>query len=186
MRAASSFALVFAAALAACGVAEDDPVAAKVNGHGVPISSVRSALERDAATERGREATAERGREASTRALERVIDQELLVQAALDAHLERDPRVAEALDSARRHVLAQAYIDRASAGAGDSNADDVAEFYRNNPALFSARRIYRFQELAVEGPTEKVSALQDPLRAFKTVDDMAAWLRTRNVSFSMA
>src|SRR5438067_2033618 len=48
-------------------------------------------------------------------ALDKVIDRELLVQKALEAKLDRDPKVAQALDSARRQVLAQAWLDRAAA-----------------------------------------------------------------------
>jgi EpsD family peptidyl-prolyl cis-trans isomerase len=171
-----------ASLLGACG-SRDATIAAKVNGHDVPVASVRAALQRDAGAERNFDG----GREASVRALERVIDQELLVQAALDARLERDPEVAQALESARRHVLAQAYIDRASAGAGDgSTGSEVDDFYRRNPALFSERRIYRFQEMTVEGPAEKLASLKDQVGSAVRVEDVAAWLRSRNVPFTLA
>jgi EpsD family peptidyl-prolyl cis-trans isomerase len=179
------FALPLAAAflLASCG-ADQSPqaarVAVKVNGKPVPMSRVQAALERGAA-ERGRDA--DRGREA--KALERAIDQELLVQAATRAKLERDPQVAQALDGARRQILAQAYIDRAVSGAGDSNPDEQREFYAGNPALFSERRIYRFQEVAVEGPSEKLGALKDQVAGARGMEDLAAWLRARNLAFNM-
>jgi EpsD family peptidyl-prolyl cis-trans isomerase len=126
------------------------------------------------------------GKEASVRALDRLIDQELLVQAAEREHLERDPQVRRALEEARRQVLAQSYVDRSVAGAGDGASDEVHDYYEQNPALFGQRRIYRFRELAVEGPSEKLSTLMQVARSSRSLDELAAWLRARRLPFSVA
>jgi hypothetical protein len=76
-------------------------------------------------------------RDATTQALEKIIDRELLVQKALAAGLDRDPQVAQSIDQARRHLLAQAYLDRAAAAVPRSTPEEVRAFYAEEPGRFS-------------------------------------------------
>src|SRR6267378_3403304 len=48
---------------------------------------------------------------------ERIIDQELLVHRAIKAKLDRDSQVMQAIEAAKRQILARAYIDRAVTAA---------------------------------------------------------------------
>jgi len=121
---------------------------------------------------------------ASAQALESVIDRELLVQKALASGLERDPDVAQSIDNARRQVLAQAYIDKFP--KAKPAAEEVRAFYDENPALFGARRIYRLQELVVSAPAELVDVLRAEAARLQDMDQVAAWLRSRNARFSGA
>jgi EpsD family peptidyl-prolyl cis-trans isomerase len=118
-------------------------------------------------------------------AVEKVIDRELLVQKALESGLDRDPLVKDSIDNARRQVLAQAYLERTAGGATRPNAEEVRAFYAENPALFAERRIYRMRELTISGNAEL-----DGLRALAAraadLDEIAAWLRSRNARFSAA
>jgi EpsD family peptidyl-prolyl cis-trans isomerase len=121
-------------------------------------------------------------------ALDQVIDRELLVQRALEAKLERDPQVAQALEESRREVLAQAWLDRAAAARAKPSAEEVRAFYEENPALFAQRRIYKLRELTVTGE----AALRDPLLSqiraelsgARDLEDVAGWLRWRNLRVS--
>ncbi|HEV7477020.1 MAG TPA: EpsD family peptidyl-prolyl cis-trans isomerase, partial [Burkholderiales bacterium] len=108
-----------------------------------------------------------------------VIDRELLVQKALEAGLERDPLVAHSLESARRQILAQAWLERRAGGAA-ARPEEVRAFYGENPALFGERRIYRLRELAVSAPSELVDVLRGETHIAKDLDEVAAWLRLRN------
>jgi EpsD family peptidyl-prolyl cis-trans isomerase len=119
-----------------------------------------------------------------TQALERIIDRELLVQKALESGLDRDPQVAQSIDEARRQLLAQAYLERAGAAAARSTPEEVRAFYAGNPALFAERRIYRLRELAVSAPPQFIDVLRAEAARASDLDDIAAWLRQRNVRFS--
>jgi len=141
-------------------------VVAKVNGTRISLHDARSVPAAPAA-----------------QALEKVIERELLVQEALAAKLDREPHVAELIESARREVLARAWLERASAGAGASR-DEVRAFYRENPALFAERRIYRLRELVVPAPAELIDVLRAEASRARQLDDIAAWLRTRGVKYS--
>jgi EpsD family peptidyl-prolyl cis-trans isomerase len=117
-------------------------------------------------------------------ALEKVIDRELLVQKALAAKLDRDPQVRASIENARRQLLAQAYLDRASAAGGGSR-DEVRSFYAENPALFAERRIYRLRELIVSAPAEMLDVLRAESAKARDLDEIGYWLRARNAKFSV-
>src|SRR5688500_12921775 len=61
-------------------------------------------------------------------ALEKVIDRELLVQKALEAGLDRDPALRQSVETARRQLLAQAWLER-GATAARSTPEEVRAFY---------------------------------------------------------
>jgi EpsD family peptidyl-prolyl cis-trans isomerase len=126
---------------------------------------------------------------ANAGALEKIIDRELLVQRALASKLDRDPQVMRTIENARRHLLAQAYLERtASAAAGstrpDERAAEVRAFYHENPSLFAERRVYRLRELVVSAPAEMIDVLRAEAAKAGELDQVAAWLRSRNARFS--
>lgn len=116
-------------------------------------------------------------------ALEKIIDRELLVQKALAAGLDRDPLLMQAIDDARRQLLAQAYLERAAAAVPKSTPEEIRAFYADNPALFGGRRIYRLRELAVSAPAEMLEVLRAEAARAKDLEELAAWLRLRNARF---
>lgn len=121
---------------------------------------------------------------AATPSLEKIIERELLVQKALAAGLDRDPRVTQALDDARRELLAQAYLERATGAGSRSTPGEVRSFYVGNPALFGQRRIYRLRELAVSAPSELIEVLRAEAARVRELDELAAWLRSRKARFT--
>jgi EpsD family peptidyl-prolyl cis-trans isomerase len=134
----------------------------------------------------GIEISARELRPGSVQAVERVIDRELLVQKALEAGLERDPLVKDSIDNARRQVLAQAYLERAATVAAKPSREEVRAFYNENPALFAERRIYRLRELIVSAPAEMIDVLRARAAYAADLDEIAAWLKSRDARFSAA
>jgi EpsD family peptidyl-prolyl cis-trans isomerase len=144
-------------------------IAAKVNGTEISIHQLRA----DAPG-------------AAAQALEKVIDRELLVQRALAEKLDREPLVVQAIEDARRQLLAQAYLERAVSAAAGGSRDEVRAFYTQNPALFAERRIYRLRELVVSAPAEMIDVLRAEAARSRDLDQLAAWLRSRNAKFTPA
>jgi EpsD family peptidyl-prolyl cis-trans isomerase len=145
-------------------------LAAKVNG--TPISVVQLSGVGGAA---GGAAGA-----SSAQALEKIIDRELLVQKALQAKLDRDPQVVQAIETSRRQLLAQAYLERAAAAA-KSTPDEVSAFYSENPALFAQRRIYRLRELVVTASADQLELIRSEAASATDLDEVAGWLKWRNL-----
>lgn len=173
--------LVMAAVPAGCGQSEataasaEDPrasgrLAAKVNGAAISVQQVAG----------GGGAAGSAASANPAQALEKIIDRELLVQKALQAMLDRDPQVVQAIENSRRQLLAQAYVDRAAA-AVKSTPDEVSAFYAENPALFAQRRIYRLRELVVSAPADKLELIGSEVAGARDLDEVAGWLKWRNL-----
>ena len=81
--------------------------------------------------------------------VEQFVDQQLLLQKALENKLDQEPNVILALEQTRRQVLAQAYLERVSGGGPAPDEDEIKAYYRKHPELFAQRRIYRLQQIVV-------------------------------------
>jgi EpsD family peptidyl-prolyl cis-trans isomerase len=180
---ATLLAAVAAVALAACG--RDDAsrpasqVAVKVNKEEITVHQLNNQLAQL------RNLSADQQKQATRQVLERMIDQELLVQKALERKLDRDPRTMQAIESSRRQILAQAYLEQLAQQAGRPTPEEVKRFYAERPELFAERRIYRLQELAIparEGLT--VQALEETVKRAKTLNDVVAWLKEKEIPFN--
>ena len=125
------------------------------------------------------------GAASMAQAVEKVIDRELLVQKALESGLERDAQVALDIDNARREVLAQAYVERAARTRAAPTREEVSAFYAENPALFAERRIYRTRELVVSANPEMIDVLRAQVSRAANLDEVAAWLNSRNARYSV-
>ena len=163
--------IVFTVGVASCERAPADAaqLIARVNGVEISAHEIRT-----------------NGGATVAQAVEKVIDRELLVQKALEAGLERDALVKDSIDNVRRQVLAQAYLERTAGGATRPSREEVRAFYAENPALFAERRVYRMRELVVSANAELVDALRSQATRAADLDEVAAWLKSRNVTFSAA
>ena len=174
--------LTAAALLPGCGARKDAgvaaTVAAKVNGDAVGVEDVEFVLQQQ------RNLRPEQTDAATRQILERLIDQRLALQRADELKLEQDPRVVQQLDAVRREVLARAYVDKVGASAPKPTAEEIAKYYQEKPALFSERRIYSIQEIAIEVPPEQVPALREALAASKTIAEFVDHLKANDVRFT--
>lgn len=178
LRVASLAVAVAAAACSREGAVGADGLAARGNGGEI-------ALARVAAASASGPAAAAPPSQARPPAPEAAVDEELLVQKALAARLDRDPEVIRALAESRRRILAHAWLDKAIADRARPDAAQVQAFYAGNPALFGARRIYSLRELRVALDGRKgVQAL----RAVAARGDAARleeWLSRQNLRFEV-
>ena len=113
----------------------------------------------------------------------RAADQELLAQEALQGRLDRDAQVAQAIEGARRQILAQAYVERTVPSAPRASPREIGKFYAENPALFRQRRLYRVLELVVVVAPAQLGALQGEVARAKDLAEVVRWLDFRKLSF---
>ena len=102
-------ALVAVLALGACGSSRDkvaSQTAAKVNKQEVTIHQINFVLQQQ------RGLRPDQADAASRQILERLIDQQLAVDKAEEFKLDRDPRVVQQIEAARRDILARAYAEK--------------------------------------------------------------------------
>lgn len=157
--------LAMALALSACN--KDDKVApsqvlAKVNDHEITVMQLNGIL-RSAGNDADN-ATVKQN------ALDFLINQEVLQQKAVELKLDRDPDVMQAVEQAKRQILAAAALNKLQSKPNDPTESDVHKFYEANPALFAQHANYEFSLFNL--PVHDLpSAVKDALNASRSVAD---------------
>jgi len=171
--------LLIVALIAGCGDKKDGTaeegkptqVAAKVNGTELTVSQVNYALQRIPNLDK------DQSKAASLQVIRNLVDQEVLAQKAQSEKLDRDPVVVQALDAARRQIMAEVYMTRKLGTPAEPTDAEVTDYFNKHPELFTKRKIYRLQELSIKAPTEKQETIRKQLADSKTLSDFAAWLK---------
>ncbi|MFP5418913.1 MAG: EpsD family peptidyl-prolyl cis-trans isomerase [Gammaproteobacteria bacterium] len=176
--------LLIAVLIAGCGDAKEGAaaggktatqVAARVNGTELTVHQVNYALQRIP------NLGSEQSKPASMQVLRNLVDQEMLVQKAQADKLDRDPAVVQALDAARRQILADAWMGRRLGIPAAPPDVEVSDYYNQHPELFSNRKVYRLQEISIKAPKDKHDAIRAQMGASRTLNDFGAWLKTQNL-----
>lgn len=170
--------------LGGCGEGGDKKaatqVAAKVNKTEISVHQINSALSRAGNLK------PEQIKPASREVLDKLVDQQLLVQKAMEKKLDRDPRIMQALEASRQQILAQAYIDQLIATVSKPTNDEVAAYFNKHPELFSERRIFRFQQVNVAAGRDRLPELQKTLDGAKSMSDIVADLKEKGIQYSVS
>ncbi|MEK8050115.1 EpsD family peptidyl-prolyl cis-trans isomerase [Ideonella sp. DXS22W] len=179
----SLVALATATALlaAGCGDKKDkaaSQTAAKVNGDEITVHQINFVLQQQ------RGLKPEQADAASKQILQRLIDQQLALQKADELKLDRDPRVVQQLEAAKREILARAYLEKVGEGAAKPSNEEIEKYYNDKPALFKERRIYSLQEIAVEAKPEQVPQLREKLTAAKNINEFVEFLKANEFKFA--
>jgi EpsD family peptidyl-prolyl cis-trans isomerase len=152
--------------------------AAKVNKEEITVHQINFLLAQQRGIPPAQAASASRA------VLERLIDQELALQKADEQKLDRDPRVVQQIEAARREIIARAYAEKIAEGAPKPTPAEVAKYFEEHPALFKERRVYSLQEVAIEAPAEQVEALKKTLASSKTFVEFVNYLKANNIRFA--
>ena len=160
---------------AAAGEKGPSQVAARVNGTELTVHQINYALQRIPNLDK------DQSRAASLQVVRNMVDQELLVQKAVEDKLDRDPTVVQSLDAARRQILAEAYMSRKLGTPAEPSDAEVLDYFNKHPELFSNRKVYRLQEISIKAPKDKHDAIRAQMGASKTLNDFGAWLKAENL-----
>lgn len=172
--------LLAAALLAACGGgsgAKASQTAAKVNKEEITVHQINFVLQRQPNVK------PEQVDAASRQILERLIDQELAVQKAQDLKVDRDPRVVQQIETAKREIIARAYAERIGETASKPTDQEIKQYYNDKPALFAERRIYNLQEINIEAKPDQFEAIRAKLQGAKTLPEFLESLKSDNFKF---
>ena len=167
-------------ALGACGKGgstKSGQVVAKVNGDEITIHQVNAAMPRLGV------ASEAQAKEASKQVLNSLIEQQLLLKKATEAKLDRDPGVLQAIESAKRQILAQSYLEKMAQAVSKPSASEVHDYYAKHPELFEKRRVYRFQELLFENKPETLKIAKATLEQGKSIRDLGHSLQSEKIPF---
>jgi EpsD family peptidyl-prolyl cis-trans isomerase len=178
---ALALSLVFG--LSACGERKEEKkvatqVAVKVNGSEISVHQLNAVLAR------AQGITAENADQIKKEILDKLIDQQLAYDQGVESKLDRTPDVMMAIESAKREIVARAYLEQLAAAQAKPTDEEVAGYYNSNPALFSRRKIYAVQELTVESQPGAIAQMKQMVAAGSTLDDMTTWLKNNQVRYA--
>jgi peptidyl-prolyl cis-trans isomerase C len=167
-----------AVGLSACGAShkggKNSQVAAVVNDKEITVTQLNRVLQ----TTGLQEVTPELTR----KALESLTDEELLVQAALKQKIDRDPAFVQSLEQARRRLLAQIFAERSVYPKSIISADEVAEYYRSEPLLFSDRKKFLVTTFLADR-TDITAGVDAELEHVTSVDDVRGILDRHAIKY---
>lgn len=115
--------------------------------------------------------------------LDRLVDQTLLVQRAEANRLERNPDVLLLLESARRAVLADAWLRQVAAAGAQPSDQEIATYRRSNPQFFSQRRAFSYRSVVVTGSPQVVATLKLGSDDSRGLAALEAHLRSEDIPF---
>ena len=171
------------AVLAACGKDDDkkaaSQVAATVNSQEITVHQVNNVLARNP------NITPEAAPRAKREIVERLVDQELARQQALEKKLDRSPSVVQAIEAAKTEILARAYLQEVAAAQAKPTPEEVKKYYAEHPELFSQRRVYVLEEFAVASKDGIAAALRERVAKAKSMQEIGDWLKSREVQFAV-
>ncbi|MFZ5545295.1 MAG: EpsD family peptidyl-prolyl cis-trans isomerase [Pseudomonadota bacterium] len=167
--------------LTGCGGKNDKPAsqtAAKVNKEEITVHQINFMLQHQ------RGLKPEQMDTASRQVLERLIDQELALQKAEEMELDRDARVVQQLEAARREIIARAYFDRVSDGVPKPGPQEIQKYYDEKPAMFKNRHVYSIQEVQVEAQPDVLTEVRSKAESMKGAVELAEYLKSRGIKFT--
>lgn len=165
-----------------CKKAEDAKVAtqvvAKVNADEITVHQVNYILART------QNVTPEGAAQAKREILNRLIDQQLARQQAIEKKLDRSPNVVQTIETARNEILARAYLEQIAAAQPKPTAEEVKKYYAEHPELFAQRRIFSLEELVVQPKEGLAAGLREQAAKARSTQDVAAWLKSQDARFA--
>ena len=168
--------------LAACGKGSEkvanSQIAAKVNGVEITTHQIDSVMKG------AQNVTAENVAEFRKKALDKLIDQQLVIDKASKESLDRTPDVILEIEAAKKEILARAYLKKMLANSSEINDSEFKKYYDEHTELFSKRRIYNLQDISTQSNAETLELLKENVSAQKSMMDVADSLKVKGVKFS--
>jgi len=169
------------AALGGCGKNDDkkpaSQVAAKVNSEEITVHQVNNVLAR------AQNVPPEAAARAKREIVERLVDQSLARQQAIEKKLDRSPNVVQAIEAAKSEILARAYLQQVAAAQAKPTPEEIKKYYAEHPELFSQRRLYMLEEIAFTRDEKTVPELRQKAAKARSMQEIGEWLKGREVQY---
>ena len=153
-------------------------VAARVNADEITVHQINNVL-----AERGDMST-EVAAHSKRAILDRLVNQQLARQKAIEAQLDRSPKVMQAIEAAKTEILARAHLDGIARTLPKPQPWEVKEYYAKHPELFADRRIFSLEEIAFVAGGDVAAELRKQLSKLRSIKEIADVLQSRGVKFA--
>ncbi len=118
--------------------------------------------------------------------LNKLIEQEGLVQEAMLKKLDRDPVVLQQLEASKKEVLVRAYLQRVAAAVPAPDQAAIDKFYAEKSAMFTQRKVYRFAEINLPGKPIAWPEIEKALLPTKNISEVASVLKAKGIELPIA
>jgi EpsD family peptidyl-prolyl cis-trans isomerase len=115
-----------------------------------------------------------------------LVDQQVLVNAAMADKLDRDPNVLMDIEGAKREILAKAYMAR-HLTAGKPAEGEVKAYYEQHPDLFAQRKVYDLLVIRLQNvDRDKLAEIGKRADAGASLVELQAFLSEQGFATSVA
>ena len=171
----SALTLAVLLSVSACDKAPSGEAAATVNGEAISLPQLNRELDKLGKLD------PDQTKQAANKLLRNMVDQALLAQKATAEKLDQTPAVKLALEAARRQILAEAAVEKLTAGVAKPGDQEISEYFNKHPELFAERRLYRLQELSIQVTPENTESVKAQLAGAANLNDFVQWLKAQNI-----
>lgn len=175
--------LLLMAAVIGCsesGPKENTQVAAKVNDQEITVHQLNLAI--GAMGEKALKADKE---SLQTAVLNNMIVQTLMEQEAEKADLDREPYVMQAMEAAKRRVLASAYLQQIATISPSITQEDIQKYYSANTDLFANRKLFVYEQVTVQSGSDNFDAVNKKVRQTESLEDFTQWLQKEAIPYNL-
>ncbi len=157
---------------------QDSQVAANVNGEEVTVHQLNQTLGQLRV-----KVTQENQQEIKLKALDHLVDQTLVLQAAKQARLDRSPDILSALEAAKRKVLVDAYVQRTLQGVGKPTSQEIEAFYNEHPQIFADRKVFVYTQLTMPVEKDALESLVAELKVIERLEELLPILQEKGIAY---
>jgi EpsD family peptidyl-prolyl cis-trans isomerase len=100
----------------------------------------------------------------------------LAAQSARRQSLDKSPAVIQAMELARREVLARAYQDELGNKANQPDSEAILKYYDEHPELFANRKAYTLAQTVVKADASVLSPVKDKVERTASFDALKQML----------
>jgi len=166
--------------LVSCGKAKTEAtqVVARVDGEEISVHQINAVLSR------AQGITPANLPKVKQDILQSLVEQQLAINLAVKNKLDSSPPVVQAIEDAKREILARAAVTRLTESLPKPSDEEAQAYYAANPALFSQRRVFSLQEIGLPKATPDMAGVRAKVASAKTMEELVTWLRGKNIPFS--
>lgn len=115
--------------------------------------------------------------------LEKLIDRQVLLDAAYQGKIHRSPEVIQAIERAKAQIISQAYLDKLAAGTTPPGNGEISRFFQENPEYFAERKQFRIQQVAISS-SDANAAFNAFLKSAQSANSITSWLKRHNIQYN--
>lgn len=115
--------------------------------------------------------------------LDGLVEQQLAINLATSTKLDRSPEVVSAIENAKREIIARAALEHIRNAQPKPTDDEIKAYFTAHPELFTQRRVFNLQEIALDKATPNMAEVRNRVTAAKTMEEVAEWLTQQNISY---